>query len=104
MTCDRSSNSSRELDPLHYIQEYNSAMTDQEVEPFVGKPVRVTLADARILAGTLHADASHGHGHVHYAVVSDPVQKGGAPVQEVIHGAAQITDIEDASTDPAAVE
>jgi hypothetical protein len=79
-------------------------MTDQEVQPFVGKPVRITLADARILAGTLHADASHGHGHVHYAVVSDPVEAGGRPAQEVIHGAAQITQIEDASNDPAAVE
>ena len=47
-------------------------MTDQEVQPFVGKAVRVTLADERILAGTLHADSSHGHGHTHYAVVSDP--------------------------------
>jgi hypothetical protein len=79
-------------------------MTDQEVHPFVGKPVRVTLADARILAGTLHAHESHGHGHVHYAVVSDPVKAGGERVQEVIHGAAQITDIEDASNDPAAIE
>jgi hypothetical protein len=79
-------------------------MTDQEVQPYVGKAVRVTLADTRILAGTLHADASHGHGHVHYAVVSDPVQPGGQPVQEVIHGASVITDIEDASDDPAAVE
>ncbi len=79
-------------------------MTDQEVQPFVGKPVRITLADTRILAGTLHADDSHGHGHVHYAVVSDPVEEGEAPVAEVIHGAAQITEIEDASSDPAAVE
>jgi hypothetical protein len=79
-------------------------MTDQEVEPFVGKPVRVTLADERVLAGTLHSDSSHGHGHVHYAVVSDPITQGGQPVQEVIHGAAQITEIEDASDDPAAVE
>jgi hypothetical protein len=79
-------------------------MTDQEVAPFVGKPVRITLADTRILAGTLHADDAHGHGHVHYAVVSDPVAAGGDPVAEVIHGAAQITEIEDASNDPAAVE
>ena len=79
-------------------------MTDQEVQPFVGKPVRVTLADERILAGTLHADASHGHGHVHYAVVSDPVEDGGEPVVEVIHGSDKITDIVDASDDPAAVE
>ena len=33
-----------------------------------------------------------------------PFGKAASPVQEVIHGAAQITDIEDASSDPAAVE
>ena len=79
-------------------------MTVQEVEPFVGKPVRVTLADGTILAGTLHAQGDHGHGHVHYAVVSDPVKAGGEPVVEVIHGSERITNIEDASDDPAAVE
>jgi hypothetical protein len=79
-------------------------MNDDEVQPFVGKPVRLTLADGRILAGTLHAHGDHGHGHVHYAVVSDPVQRGGEPVVETIHGAGPITDIEDASDDPAAVE
>ncbi|MBD5635980.1 MAG: hypothetical protein IAI49_16045 [Candidatus Eremiobacteraeota bacterium] len=79
-------------------------MTDQEVQPYVGKPVRVTLADGRIIAGTLHADEGHGHGHTHYAVVSDPIQAGGSPATEVLHGADIITQIEDASTDPAAVE
>ena len=80
-------------------------MTDDEIKEFVGKPVRVTLADGRILAGTLHADDSrHGHGHAHYAVVSDPLREGGAPVREILHGADIITDIEDASSDPAAVE
>jgi hypothetical protein len=79
-------------------------VTDQEVTPFVGKPVRLTLADGRVLAGTLHADDAHGHGHVHYAVVSDPVVKGGEKVTEVLHGADIITQIEDASNDPAAVE
>jgi hypothetical protein len=79
-------------------------MTDHEVEPYLGKAVRVHLADGRILAGTLHGDDAHGHGHVHYAVVSDPVAKGGEKVTEVLHGAAQITEIEDASDDPAAVE
>jgi len=77
-------------------------MTDQEVHPFVGKPVRVTLADGRILAGTLHADDAHGHAH--YAVVSDPVAAGGSKATEVIHGADIITNIEDAADDPAAVE
>ncbi len=79
-------------------------MHDNEIKPFVGTAVRVTLADGRILAGTLHAQGDHGHGHVHYAVVSDPIVKGGEPVVEVIHGSDQITDVEDASDDPAAVE
>jgi hypothetical protein len=79
-------------------------MTDKEIKPFVGKPVRMTLADGRIFAGTLHSHGDEGHGHVHYAVVSDPVQKGGEPVVEVIHGGDQITEIVEASEDPAAVE
>ncbi|GAC1582438.1 MAG: hypothetical protein NVS3B7_17880 [Candidatus Elarobacter sp.] len=79
-------------------------MTDDEVRPYVGKPVRVTLDDGKVLAGTLHADESHGHGHTHYAVVSDPIREGGRKVTEVIHGAGRITVIDDASGDPAAVE
>jgi hypothetical protein len=79
-------------------------MHDDEVQPFVGTAVRITLADGRILAGTLHAHGDHGHGHVHYAVVSDPVEKGGEPVVEMIHGSDKITDVVDASDDPAAVE
>ncbi len=79
-------------------------MTDQELKPYVGKPVRLTLADGRLLAGTLHMDEGHGHGHVHYAIVSDPIQAGGEKVQEVLHGADLVTQVEDASGDPAAVE
>lgn len=79
-------------------------MTDKEVQPFVGKPVRVTLADGRIVAGTLHADDDGGHGHTHYVVVSGPVAQGGRPVREVLHGADAITEIESAAGDPAAVE
>jgi hypothetical protein len=79
-------------------------MTDDEVRPYVGKPVRITLDDARVLAGTLHADDSHGHGHTHYAIVSDPIREGGQNVTEVIHGAGRITVIDDAADDPAAVE
>ena len=30
-------------------------MHDDEIKPFIGSAVRVTLADGRILAGTLHA-------------------------------------------------
>ena len=79
-------------------------MTDDEVRPFVGKPIRLTLDDRRVLAGTLHQEDGHGHGHGHYTVVSDPVRAGGAKVRETIHGAERITTIEDASNDPAAVE
>lgn len=79
-------------------------MTDQEIQPYVGKPVRVTLADRRTLAGVLHASDAHGHGHIHYVVSSDPIREGDPPVAEVIHGGDQITQIEDASGDPAATE
>ena len=79
-------------------------MTDDEVRPWVGKPVRLTLDDGRVLAGTLHADAGGGHGHTHYAVVSDPIKEGDPAVTEVVHVAGRITVIEDASDDPAAVE
>lgn len=79
-------------------------MTEEEVRPYVGKPVRLTLDDGRVLAGTLHAEDTHGHGHAHYAIVSDPVAEGGKKVTEMIHGAERITVIEDASNDPAAVE
>ena len=79
-------------------------MTDDEVRSWVGKAVRLTLDDGRVLAGTLHADESGGHGHTHYAIVSDPVQEGGKNVTEVVHGAGRINEIEDASDDPAAVE
>jgi len=79
-------------------------MTDDEVQPWIGKAVRVTLTDASIVAGTLHGDDGHSHGHKHYTVVSDPVKKGDEKVEVLIHGSALITDIEDASDDPAAVE
>jgi hypothetical protein len=79
-------------------------MTDNEVQPWIGKPVRVTLTDASIVAGTLHGGDDHGHGHKHYTVVSDPIKKGDDKVNVLIHGAELITDIEDASDDPAAVE
>lgn len=78
-------------------------MTDQEVQAFNGKAVRVTLADGRVIAGTLHADDAHGHGHVHYVVVSDGIA-GSDKVSEMLHGADAITQIVDASDDPAAVE
>ena len=79
-------------------------MTDEEIQPYVGKPVRVTLADRRVLAGVLRVSSGEGHGHAHYAVLSDPVVagQGREPVKEVIHGGDQIVDIEDASSDPAA--
>jgi len=79
-------------------------MTDQELHDYAGKPVRLTLADGRVLAGTLHAQDDSGHGHVHYTIVSDAVREGGGKVQEVLHGADVIVQVEDASQDPAAVE
>lgn len=79
-------------------------MTDTELKTYVGKAIRATLADGRVLAGTLHVDDGHGHGHTHYAIVSDPVHEGDGKVSEVLHGAGSIVEIEDASNDPAAVE
>ena len=77
-------------------------MTDQEIKPYLGKAVRVTLADRRVLAGVLFASDESGHGHRHYVVVSDAIREGGQPARELIHGGDQIATIEDASGDPAA--
>ncbi len=79
-------------------------MTDQELKTYHGKAVRLTLADGRVLAGTLHAEDDHGHGHTHYVVVSDAIRENGDPVHEMIHGANIVNGVEDASNDPAAVE
>jgi hypothetical protein len=79
-------------------------MTDTELQIFVGKPIRATLADGRIIAGTLHSDDGHGHGHTHYEIVSDGIVIGSPNVREVLHGAALVVTVEDASNDPAAVE
>jgi hypothetical protein len=77
-------------------------MTDQEINPYLSKAVRVTLADGRVLAGVLFASDESGHGHRHYAVVSDAIREGGQPARQLIHGGDQIATIEDASGDPAA--
>lgn len=79
-------------------------MTDAEIKPFIGKPVRLTLDNGRVLAGTLHGHGDMGHGHAHYEVVSDPIKKGDPKVTETIHGSERITQIEIAADDPAAVE
>jgi hypothetical protein len=79
-------------------------VTDAEVHPWVGKAVRATLADGRVIAGTLHAEDTHGHGHAHYILVSDSVRQGDKKVQEMIHGAESFVQIVDASSDPAARE
>lgn len=79
-------------------------MTNQELQPFVGNAVRLRLADGSVLAGTLHVEDGHGHSHTHYTVVSDPIEQGGEKVRVLVHGADLITEIEDASDDPAAVE
>lgn len=77
-------------------------MTDDELRPFVGKPVRATTADGQVFAGMLYASDDHGHGHVHYAIVSDPVREGDEPIEQIFHGSTSFTQIEDASNDPAA--
>ncbi len=77
-------------------------MTDPEIHPYLGKPVRATLADGRILAGVLEADHGHGHGHTHYVISSGPIRKGEPPVHEVVHGATSFTEIVEASEDKAA--
>jgi microcompartment protein CcmK/EutM len=69
-------------------------MTDSQIRPWVGKSVRAKLADGRTLAGTLHADDAHGHGHVHYVIVS----AGASGRQEMIHGADSFVEIVDATT------
>ncbi|MDQ2908139.1 MAG: hypothetical protein M3R44_02180 [Candidatus Eremiobacteraeota bacterium] len=79
-------------------------MTDDELRDYNGKPVRATLADGRVLAGTLHAEHDSGHDHMHYAIVSDPIRQGEQNVREVIHDADHIVQIQDAANDPAAVE
>ena len=68
-------------------------MTDSQVRPWVGKSVRATLDDGRVVTGTLHADDAHGHGHAHYVIVS----AGASGRQEVIHGADAFAEIEAAT-------
>ena len=63
-------------------------MRDDEILPWIGKAVRVTLTDASIVAGTLHGDDGHGHGHKHYTVVLGPDQKGRRQGWVLIHGSA----------------
>lgn len=69
-------------------------MTEEEVRPYVGKPVRLTLDDGCVLSGTLYAqDANDEEGPRHYAVVSERAD--GGILAETIHAADRITAIED---------
>jgi hypothetical protein len=79
-------------------------MTNDEVQAYVGKAVRLTMSDGSVVAGTLHVEGAHGHAHLHYRVVSDPIRQGGEKASVLIHGADLIAQIADASDDPAAVE
>lgn len=78
-------------------------MTEDEVKAWNGKAVRATMIDGSVFAGTLHVDIGHGHSHPHYTIVSNPIQEGGMPIKKIIHGPEAITEILDASDDPAAV-
>lgn len=69
-------------------------MTEEEVRPYVGKPVRITLDDGCVLTGTLYAHDADGH--THYAAISDPGRGESSKVAETIHAAERISLIEEA--------
>jgi putative oxidoreductase len=77
-------------------------MTEEEVRPYVGKPVRITLDDGCVLTGTLYAHGADGH--THYAAISDPGRGESPKVAETIHAAERISLIEEAPEEPAAEE
>lgn len=77
-------------------------MTTDEVAPFVGQSVRVTLADGRMFAGTLRREEGVGVDDG-YVVVSPALRAGERSVNGVIESASLITQIDDASGDEAAV-
>jgi hypothetical protein len=74
-------------------------MTDQGIKPYLGKAVRVTLADWRVLARVLHAADDQGHSHV---IASDAIREGDRPCGRSSTAAIRWATIENASEDPAA--
>ncbi len=79
-------------------------MIDSELTPFVGKPIRATLSDGRVLAGTLHIDDAGSLTDRRYAIVSSPIAEGDSPTVEPIERASLIASVDDAASDPAARE
>ena len=72
-------------------------MTEEEIRPYLNRPVRLTLDDGRVLAGRLAHDPVRGV----YSVSSAPLrQSEGRVVEEVLP--RRITTIEEAFDDPAA--
>ncbi|MBV8600790.1 MAG: hypothetical protein JO359_04410 [Candidatus Eremiobacteraeota bacterium] len=65
-------------------------MTDAEVQPWVGKWIRATLADGRVLAGKLEQHGSH------YTVMTPAPDKRESDTTEKVPSAAQIATIENA--------
>lgn len=72
-------------------------MTDEELRPYLNRPVRLTLDDGRVLAGRLTRDAAGGQ----YTVSSAPLRQNEERVVEEVL-ARRITTIEEAFDDPAA--
>ncbi|MGZ3497168.1 MAG: hypothetical protein ACXWNK_14815 [Vulcanimicrobiaceae bacterium] len=76
---------------------YNWSMIEEELRPYLNRPVRLTLDDGRVLAGRLAQDPAGGQ----YTVSSAPLrQNEGRIVEEVLP--RRITTIEEAFDDPAA--
>ena len=65
-------------------------MTDAEIKPWIGKWVRATLADGRVLAGRLD------HTGPQYAITTPAADKREQDTVEKIHSGDQIATIEPA--------
>ena len=66
------------------------SMTDQEIQPFVDKNARVTLADGRVFAGKLSKTGSG------YTVVTPAADKHTSDSTERIASGDQIAQVEEA--------
>ncbi len=74
-------------------------MTDAEIQPYLNKTVRATLADGRVLVGKLET----GHNHYAYVLSTAPVDTGDH-LHEHIQSGGQINELEDLTGTPEAIE
>ena len=72
-------------------------MTDEDLKPYLGMVVRLTLSNDDVLTGVLRADHDHGDTHVRYVVASPPTGQDSAIVSALIHGSDLIVAIEHAT-------